>query len=336
MRIAQRGETLLHLDLRAPHQPAHRLAEEQVSAQFRGQPVAAEKLRAARRREMVQRLVLLAKAPAPALHIRQPDRRPHDLEARRELPRRIEAAIEDRLLKTPRPLLATRVHEKQLAEIVLAQPPLPAVPRDLLLHRARGRPAQAVVVVGRVEAVIERPDQPVRLMLEISPAPASDVKRLLFVRDAVAIRVGVDEEIVRVCLAHDDAPLVQRHEHPRQHELVDENRVLVIHAVAFRRPVQGDAADLVELVLAIDVLHVAAQLGDKHPPVAIERDHARLLDVRLAQHQLKLVAGRELEGLEFVLRAQRLHRRLGGKLFRFRCRRVRGEKAGAERGEGEG
>ena len=91
-----------------------------------------------------------------------------------------------------------------------------------------------------------------------------------------------------------------------------------------------------QLLLAVDLLHVAAHLGDKHPPVAIEHGDDRFLDLRLGHDQFEAVAGRELEGLEFVLRALRLHGRHGRKFLRLRRRRVRGEKAGAERGEDEG
>ena len=328
VRIAQHRESVLIRDLRAADEPPHRLAHEQVPAQFRGQPVAAVHVAAGRRRKMIHRPVR-AMPPVPALHIRHADGRPHFHETRSHLLLRIERAVHHRLLKTLRPLLAARVHEKHLPEIILAQPPLPVVRRGVLLHRARWRPAQAVVVVGRVEAVVAAPQQPVWLMLQISPARPAREKRLLFIRHAVAVRVRVGEQIIRVRLAHDDAPFVQRHEHPRQHQPVDENAVPVIHAVAFRRPMQRDAARFGQLILAVDLLHVAAKFRHENPPVAIKRRDHRLLDVRLAQHQLRMVAGRQLESLRLLLRRARLNRRHGWKFVRF----FRGKAAGAQGGE---
>ena len=58
MRIVQNGDAVLHLDARAAHETAHRLAKEEIAAQLGGQLIASEDLATAGRGEMVQRVVI--------------------------------------------------------------------------------------------------------------------------------------------------------------------------------------------------------------------------------------------------------------------------------------
>ena len=65
----------------------------------------------------------------------------------------------------------------------------------------------------------------------------------------------------------------------REDELVDEDAVLLVHAVVVTILVHRDAADRIELAGGVGVLHVAANLEHEHAAVAVERDLRRLFDV---------------------------------------------------------
>ena len=65
----------------------------------------------------------------------------------------------------------------------------------------------------------------------------------------------------------------------REHQLVDEHRVLLVDAVVVGILVQRDAPDRIELAGRVGILHVGADLDDEHPAVAVEGDLRRLLDV---------------------------------------------------------
>ena len=60
----------------------------------------------------------------------------------------------------------------------------------------------------------------------------------------------------------------------------------------------------------VDVEHVAAELGDVEPPVAVERHRRGTDDVGVGEHELEAVARGQNEALGLFLRRQRDHRRL--------------------------
>ena len=309
-------------------EPPDRLAEEEIAVQLLRQPVAAIDLGAARRGEMIERLVLRPDAAEPALEIGLADRGEDLLVAGVALRGGIELPILHRHLETHRPLLAAGIEVENLAVIVLRQPPLAAIRPGLFLHRAARRPAQAIVVVRRVDAIIDRPEQPVRLMLEIPAARAAHVPQLLLVRDPVAIRVGVKPDIVRVRLADEHLALAERQQQARQQQPLREDAMLIVHAILLAAPVNRDAAPRLQLAGAVDVLHVSQKLRHIHPPIAIEHADRRLLDFRLAEHQLQLVSRRKLKRLRLLRRRDRLHRRLRRKRG-VRLRR-RGRRSGCD------
>ena len=103
----------------------------------------------------------------------------------------------------------------------------------------------------------------------------------------------------------------ERHHEAREHHVVDEDacasrtcRRCRLSSCTEMRPIGSSVA------AAVGVLHVAAQLEDEHPAVAVEGNLRRLLDVRLGEHRLELEAGRQPEPLGLLLGGQRQHRRL--------------------------
>ena len=80
----------------------------------------------------------------------------------------------------------------------------------------------------------------------------------------------------------------ERHDEAREHQLVDEHGVVLVDAVVVAILVHarcGRSAG--SRSIAVGRLHVAAQLDDEHPAVAVERDLRRVLDDRIGQHRLR-------------------------------------------------
>jgi len=144
-------------------------------------------------------------------------------------------------------------------------------------------------------------------MLQIAALPAAFHDEYLRVRHAVAVRVAVNVQILRVCFT-DQQSVRQRQNHARQHELVDEHGVLVELAVALGGIMHRHAAQRRVLVLPVDLLHVGPHLGHEQPAVPVERAHDRLLDVRVGQHRFEPVAFGQLERLQLVLDAEKRSR----------------------------
>ena len=64
---------------------------------------------------------------------------------------------------------------------------------------------------------------------------------------------------------------------------------------------EGNLADFIELIFAVDVLHVATEFGDKHPAIAVKGNHPWLLNFGFTDDQFHAVAWRELESFCFLL-----------------------------------
>ena len=246
----------------------------------------------------------------------------------------VNAPYLDRLLKVHRPALAARVDEPHLAVVVHALAPLGAARRDGLPHDATRRPPEPERVVGRVDPVVEAQDEAALLVLHVAVAAAPDPREehLPLVGDAVAVRVRVQDEVVRVRLVDED-PLVERQEHPRQQQVIDEDRVPVEHAVVLRALVHAHAADRIELAGGIGVAHERPHLGDVHPPVGVEGQRGRTDHVRVVQHELDAVAGRQDEVLRLFFRRQRHDRRLRAVVGVF-VRGIRGHLAAGAADDG--
>ena len=194
---------------------------------------------------MVQRAIRHAHAPHAALHVGDAARRrPGHLEVGLEVVLDVERAVDDRRLEVDRADLAAAVDPPHLAVVVLRRPPLPAVRVGLLAQDlAVRRDAQAERVVGHVEPVVHGPREPARLPLHVRDAADARVEQLLLVGDAVTVGVGELVHVAVVGLEREDDAVAERKRDARHDHLVDEDRVLVVRAVAVGVLVPRDAAD---------------------------------------------------------------------------------------------
>ena len=271
---------------------------------------------------MVERVVR-AQLPGSTLHVGHARDRPHGAVLANQFIGRVELPIDDVLLKVHGPGLVAGIDEPDFAPVVLREPPLAAVDGDGLLDRlAVGADAQAIVVVGGVQAIVQRPHQPIRLVLHVAAARAAGEPQRFLVGDAVTILVTVDVKIIGVRLADDDAVIERQHD-AREQQLVREHGVLVVDAVAVGVLMPRDAAERLLLAFRVRVLHVGAHLGHVHAAIAVEGHHHGLGDVGLGEYGLEPVAGRHLhrgdavggrEGLDERERGGSLGRGLGSGL----------------------
>ena len=94
----------------------------------------------------------------------------------------------------------------------------------------------------------------------------------------------------------------------REHQLVDEDGVLLVDAVVVDVLVQRDASDRIALAGRVRVLHVAAVFEHEHAAVAVEGDGRRLLDHRVGEDGLQTVTRLQDELFGLFGRRQREHR----------------------------
>jgi hypothetical protein len=145
-------------------------------------------------------------------------------------------------------------------------------------------------------------------MLHVAAARTACVPQRLLVGNTIAIAVAIDVEVVGIRLADDDAVIERQHD-ARKQQVVREHRVFIEHTIAVRVFVTRDAAHRLLLTRGVKVDHVRAHLGDVHPPVAIERNHHRLGDVRLGQYRLESITARHFHRRHRRFRRQRLRGR---------------------------
>ncbi|NBN94493.1 MAG: hypothetical protein EBV31_02515 [Verrucomicrobia bacterium] len=191
---------------------------------------------------------------------------------------------------------------EQAAGVVLGEAPLPAAEAGAFLPGAVGQ-LEARAVVRGVDAVVHRPRRRVGHVFGLT-AEGAEVggDEGLLVGDAGAFRVAAEEE---VGWFGDEGAAFDGHHPARHHQVVEEGRSLVHAAVAVGVGEQRDAAGGLLLGRAFEVAHVAAHLDDEHPTLVVEADGDRRFDHRLAGDEFDAEAGRELEGLEFLLGGQR-------------------------------
>src|SRR6188768_3299740 len=134
---------------------------------------------------MIQCSFRFTDADRAALEVAHADGRPDFLKAGCELFLGIEVPISRRGLERPDPLFATRAAINDVSVVVLPDAPLRVWCRDSLLNHSGRRPPQAEGVVGSVEPVIERPNQPAWLVLQVPAARTTSIPELLFVGDSV-------------------------------------------------------------------------------------------------------------------------------------------------------
>ena len=309
------------------------LAVEVVAHQVLGQAIAAIHVVAGGAGGAGQRAVGHAHGVHAALHVGDEHRRaPGDVEVGLELLGIGEVAVLDGRLEVPGHAAGAGL-EPHLAVVVHGHAPLPAVRAGGLAQHAAGRPLQADRIDGAVDPVVEPPGEAALLVLDVHHPAHAGGEQFFLVGDVVVVGVGVFPDLVGVRLLREDGVAAERHHEAREHQLVDEDVMRLVDAVAVLVFVQRDARDGVERSAAIGILHVAADLEHEHAAVAVEGDLRRLLDVGIRQHRFELEARRQPEPLRLLRRRQRLDRRLLRKV-RFPHRRAAAAGAAAAGGIG--
>ena len=323
--VAQLRQPLGLHDLGAADQPADRLGEQQVSDEILRDAMAADDVRSSGCGRVVHRADRAPHAEHAALHVRQAGDRKHVVEVRLVLVGDSEGAVMDGHLEVDRSAFASGAHEPHLPVVVLHEPPLAVVRSGRLPDDPGRRPPEAERVVGAVNPVVEPPHEPALLVLQVAVAadPDAAVEHFALVRDAVAVGIGQLDHVVRRGFVGEDAVVVERQDRAREHQLVGEDGVLVVGAVAVGVFPPADAAFRLALARALDVGHVGDELGDVHAPVAVELDHRGCVDIGIGQHQLHAVARRQHERLRLFLGGLRGDRRLGRKVGAARRTRSR-------------
>ena len=224
-----------------------------------------------------------------------------------------ERAVVDGVLEVHRPAFAAGVHEPRFPVVVRGQAPLAAVRPGWLAQEAGRRPADAERVVGRVDPVVHVPEQARFLVLDVGVAALADAGEddLALVGNAVAVGVAPLHQIVGVGFARQDDAVLERQDHARRDEAIDEDCALVVAAVTLGALPSADPADRLVLAAGVGVHHVADHLADIHASVAIELDERRADHVRLGGDELHPIAGRQHE-------ARRLLRRRSRTIWRLR------------------
>ena len=156
-------------------------------------------------------------------------------------------------------------------------------------------PAVAFACVGGVHPVVDIPVESRGLVLEVAAAVAAFVDEDFLIGDAIAVGVAVGVEVEGVGLADEDA-VVERLDHPREDELVDEDGAGLVGAVVVGVFEEDDTGGGIVLVFAVDVLHVGVHLGDVEVAVAVPGDSDGFRDEGFGGGDLEVVAGGEFEG----------------------------------------
>ena len=299
------------LRVHAPDGSRDGLAVAVRPVQLLWQPIRADNHAAGAGRRLLRGSVRHPDEVRPALHVGDEHRRaPGDPDVGVEPVGNVDVAVDDRELPVRRDAVGA-LEVPLLAVVVLGQAPLRA-------HRApgcflddpAGRPARAERVEGRVQPVVQRPGHRAFQVLDVVDAAVARAEQLLLVGDAVAVRVGVLPEFLRVGLLRQDRVGPVRRDEAGEDQLVDEDGVPVVDAVVVRVGPQGDASDGVELAGRFLVGHVTRVLEDEHPAVAVEHDGRRVLDARIGQHELEAVSRLKDERLELFRRCLRQDGRL--------------------------
>ena len=172
--------------------------------------------------------------------------------------------------------------------VVHSDSPLSAASRHGLDFEFSVGETIALVLVSKVNPVVQVPDQAGRLVLHISPAFATFINFHFFIGDSVLIGVTVSPEVESVGHTDHDT-VVQRQDHAREKQIVDEDRVLVINAISIGVLVTRDAGLWSLLAGGVRVLHVGAHFNNVKCAVSIPSHGDRFVDVRVAQHEVESI-----------------------------------------------
>ncbi len=137
-------------------------------------------------------------------------------------------------------------------------------------------------------------------MLDVGFQPAVVVGDELFrIGAEIAVRVAGEPQVGRF---GDQHTVRQHFERARQHQLVEEHRLLVHPPVIIEILEDADPSERLALAGRGDVRHVAEHLDYPHASIRIEVDEHGLFDHRLARDELDVVSGREEEPRHLVFR----------------------------------
>ncbi len=311
----KRRAVVLHDD--PAHEVARRLGDEDVAVELGGQPVSpVDHWRADGRvggeRPVGAEDTALIAAVHAARRPHRPDRvdlpvvalerlvaaaRPKQTRIARVVGRRHEVHVQDRLVRVP----------IDPPRVVLRRPPLAA--RQRLLHvELVVSPAQVDIHLRGVHPVVERPEQAVRVVLDGRLPPAVLIgDQILRIRLQIPVGVFHQPEIRRLADQHAVGEHLER---PRQDEPVGEHRAFVHLPVGVGVLEHDDPAGRLVLVRSLDVVHVAGHLDRPEAAIGVPVDEDRILNQRLAGHELDLVPVGHEEGLHFV--GGRARRRVRG------------------------
>ncbi len=187
--------------------------------------------------------------------------------------------------------------------VVLRHTPLASLER--LLHLELAVP-EAQVDIGharRVHRVVQRPVESVRVVLRVDfedTVPVGD--QLLRIHPQITVGVVHQPGVRRL---PDQHAAIEDLDGPCQLQAIREHRALVHPSVAVQVLQDDDPPDRIVLIPTGDVGHVAGHLHRPQPALRIPVDRDRLLDHRLACHELEVIARRHEEGFQRVLRRQR-------------------------------
>ena len=324
-RVVRHTEAVFPVDRAHAQKAAHRFARHHASVKLRHQMTPQHRLPAAGRQ-----------IPEDALFVKMVAARgivPHRAGGiRHAVARRVLGNPQDRIpggkLEGVRRIRPARPRAKKPTVIIPRQAPL-ADAADMVLARRQLAVGVGKPKIIRANRVVEIPQHPRVLMLDVPAVLVALIDHLVPVRDAVLVVIEIGIHRIRLREIHQH-PVVQREHRAREDDVVDEHRPLVHDPIAIRVHELHHAAHGIELLRGVLVLHVSAPLADIHRPVAIEGEARRLLDHRLARDALQPVALRDFHQLDLLRRSDRGKGRVGIPALLF----LRAQGAGGGKNEG--
>ena len=211
-------------------QAAHRLGDEEVPPEVLGKPVSPEDS-LPRAASHVVESAIGTDATTATLHVRDLGNGKDPAEVPRSLARQVQHPVYRGLLEEEGGVLTTPGGVVEPSPVILGQSPLPSPARDALHLKFSIREPVAAVLIGDVDPVIQSPEQPAGLVFHVAAPPAPFVDLHLLVGHPVAVRITVVPQIERVGNMHHH-PVVERQNRPGEKEIVNEDTVLVVDAVA--------------------------------------------------------------------------------------------------------
>jgi hypothetical protein len=137
-------------------------------------------------------------------------------------------------------------------------------------------------------------------VLHVATALSSFVDFYFFIGDAITIGIAVGPEVEGVGDADHDA-VVEGEDHAGEEEVIDEDGVLVVDAVARGVFVAGDPGGGFLLALGIGVLHVGSHFDDVEGSVSVPGHGDGFVDVWIGEDEVEGVVVLKLDRFLGVL-----------------------------------